>query len=100
MSKNNKQKNAPKILDRVLEFINWWDNPDKIYNKPRPVSMHELWVLSVSPNFVFKWYIEEEDFIEAANYLGEELEPGQKSIFLAIGDLKEYKIELSINEEE
>lgn len=63
-----KKEKAPEILDRIIEFFNFWNNPDDEEGEYISIKTFQLRIYDVSYDFVFKWYITEEELKEVSEF--------------------------------
>lgn len=85
------ENNAPKIINDIVEFLNFWKNPDREEGEYISIKEFQLQVYSPSIDFVFKWYVSEEDLKAASEFSGIKIE--NKTIAFSFG---EYNVELSV----
>jgi hypothetical protein len=85
-------KNEVPIIDRLVSFFKLWRNEEESdTDGSTPLKPHNLYIFEVSYDFVFKWFVSEEEMRDAAKHVGIELTEGQSRITLELG---EYLIEL------
>lgn len=82
---------TPEIINKLVEFFQFWQNPDRVEGDSLPIKEFQLQVYSPSYNFVFKWYVDKNDFEEAAKFIGTKLKKSQRTLQMSIG---KYDIEL------
>lgn len=54
-------KEVPKIINDIVEFFQFWQNPDNVKGRTLPIKAFQLRVFDVSMDFVFKWYVSSEE---------------------------------------
>jgi hypothetical protein len=86
---------TPEIIDKIVAFFNFWNNPDELEDEHVPIKAHQLEIYSVSYDFVFKWYITEEELKQVSEHTGIEIEDNR--LKLGIGD---HRFELEVMSEE
>ena len=80
---------TPEIIEKILAFFNFWNNPDGSDDEYVPIKAYQLEIYSVSYNFVFKWYITEEELRQVSEHTGINIEDNR--LKLGIG---EHQLEL------
>lgn len=83
---------TPEIVTKLVDFFQFWQNPDRVEGDTLPIKEFQLQIYSPSYNFVFKWYVEKKDIEEAANFIGVKLKKNQRVLPMSLG---EYNIELA-----
>lgn len=83
---------TPEIVNKLVEFFQFWQNPDRVEGDSLPIKEFQLQIYSPSYSFVFKWYVEKKDFEEAAKFIGIKLKKSQRTLQMSLG---EYNIELA-----
>lgn len=83
------KEQAPEILENIVAFLNFWNNPDNSEEEYVPIKAFQLEVYSVSYAFAFKWYITQEELQQVSDYTDIEIEGN--CLKLGIG---EYQVEL------
>lgn len=83
---------TPEIVNKLVEFFQFWQNPDRVEGDSLPIKEFQLQIYSPSYNFVFKWYVDKKDFEEAAKFIGTKLKKSQRTLQMSLG---EYNIELA-----
>lgn len=82
---------GPEIIQKIVEFFNFWNNPDELEDEYVPIKAHQLEIYSVSYDFVFKWYVTEEELKEVSEFTGFKIDDNM--IGLSIGD---HNLELAV----
>jgi hypothetical protein len=82
---------GPEIIQKIVEFFNFWNNPDELEDEYVPIKAHQLEIYSVSYDFVFKWYVTEEELKEVSEFTGFKI--NDDMIALSIG---EHNLELAV----
>jgi len=83
---------SSKIVNKLVEFFQFWQNPDRVEGDSLPIKEFQLQIYSPSYNFVFKWYVEKEELEAAAKWIDVKLKKNQRTLPMSLG---EYNIELS-----
>ena len=89
-----KEEKAPEIVDKIIEFFNFWNNPDREEGEYTSIKTFQLRIYDVSYNFVFKWYITEEELKEVSDFTNIPIE----NDMLALG-IGEHFLELAFKSE-
>ena len=84
-------KKEPKIVKDIVEFFQYWQNPDRVEGEHLPIKEFQLQIYSVSIEFVFKWFVQESELKEVSEFTGIEIE--NNKLLLSLG---EYEIELAV----
>jgi len=82
---------GPEIIQKIVQFFNFWNNPDELEDEYVPIKAHQLEIYSVSYDFVFKWYVTEEELKEVSEFTGFNI--NDNMIALSIG---EHNLELAV----
>jgi len=85
---------TPKIVDDIVEFIKFFDNPDREEGEFKSIKEIQLRIYDVSMSFYFKWYIPYEQLKEVSEFTNVKIE--NDTLSLSLG---EYNIELSKKED-
>lgn len=83
-------KKPPKIVNDIVDFFKYWDNPDEEKGGYKSIKAFQLAIYGPSMNFVFKWVVTEEELTQVSKYTKIEIIDGTISMSLA-----DYNIELS-----
>lgn len=59
----------PAILKKLIDFINFWNNPKKEQGESFSLSVHALRIYDVSYDFWFKWIVSDDELKEVSNFL-------------------------------
>jgi hypothetical protein len=78
------KEKSPKILDRIIEFFNFWNNPDDEKGEYTSIKTFQLRIYDVSYDFVFKWYITEQELKEVSEFTNIPIK--NNSLALGIGE--------------
>lgn len=85
------KKDEP-IVERIVNFFKLWSNEAETDKDGcRPFKEFQFYPFEVSYDFVFKWFVSEQEMKDVAKYIGIKLRKGQKKLTLTLG---EYDIEL------
>ncbi len=84
------EKQPPKIVDSIVEFFKFWQNPDGVKEDYLPIKEFQLRIFDVSMDFIFKWYVSVDELKEASDFT--EVKIVDNVLSLSLG---EYSIELS-----
>lgn len=79
----------PKIVKKLVEFFQQWEDPENKGGEYKAILPHHLLIHTVSTVFVFKWIVSKEELKDAAQFLGMEIV--DNVLYLTIG---EYEVEL------
>ena len=88
------EKKAPEIVNRIIEFFNFWNNPDDEEGEYTSIKEFQLRIYDVSYYFAFKWYITKEELQEVSDFTDIPIENNM----LALG-IGEHFLELAIKSE-
>ena len=83
-------KKIPKIVNDIVEFFKYWDNPEKEKGEYKSIKVFQLTIYVPSVNFIFKWIVSDEELKQASDYTG--IEIVDDTLYLSLAD---YNIELS-----
>ena len=83
------KKKIPEIVNTIVDFFKFWQNPDGIDEEYLPIKTFQLRIYDVSMNFIFKWVISEIELKEVSEFTEVEVINGMLSLSLG-----EYNIEL------
>lgn len=86
----SEEKEVPKIVNEIVEFFKYWDNPDEEKGEYKSIKAFQLAIYGVSMNFIFKWIISNEELKQVSDYTGIEIIDDTMQLSLA-----DYNIELS-----
>lgn len=87
-------KEAPEIIDKIVDFFNFWNNPDNEKTEHTSIKEFQLRIYDVSYDFVFKWYITKEELKQVSDFTKIPIENN----ILALG-IGEHSLELAIKSE-
>ena len=88
------EKKAPEIIDKIVEFFNFWNNPDREEGQHISIKEFQLRIYDISYDFVFRWYITREELKEVSDFT--EIPIENNMLALGIGD---HFLELAIKSE-
>ena len=88
------EEKAPEIINKIIEFFNFWNNPDNEEGEYTSIKTFQLRIYDVSYDFVFKWYITEKELKEVSDFTNIPIE--NNSLALGIG---EHFLELAFKSE-
>ena len=83
---------CPKIVNKLVDFFQFWQNPERVDGDTLPIKEFQLQIYSPSYNFIFKWYVEKEELEAAAKWIDVKLKKNQRTLPMSLG---EYNIELA-----
>ncbi len=86
----SEEKEIPKIVSDIVEFFQYWDNPDEEKGGYKSIKAFQLAIYGPSMNFIFKWVVSNEELKQASDYTG--IEIVDDTLGLSLSD---YNIELS-----
>lgn len=86
----SEEKKVPKIVNDIVEFFKYWDNPDEEKGEYKSIKGFQLAIYGPSMNFVFKWLVTDEELKQVSEYT--EIDIVDCTLCLSLGD---YNIELS-----
>jgi hypothetical protein len=89
-----KEEKAPEIVDKIVDFFNFWDNPDNEKTEHISIKEFQLRIYDVSYDFVFRWYITKEELKQVSDFTKIPIENNM----LALG-ISEHSLELAIKSE-
>lgn len=58
------EKEAPRVIQAVLDYIESYNNPDRIKGNSLPIKSYHLNCYDVSFDFMFKWVIKQTEMDE------------------------------------
>ena len=82
---------TPEIVEKLVDFFQFWQNPDRLESDSFPIKEFQLQIYSPSIDFIFKWRVKKEDVIAAAKFIDVKLKKNQRILPMSLG---EYNIEL------
>jgi hypothetical protein len=85
------EEKAPEIINKIVEFFNFWSNPDDEKGEYKSIKEFQLRIYDVSCEFVFKWYITEKELQEVSDFIGNPIENNMLSL-----GISEYFLELAV----
>jgi len=85
------EEKAPEIIDKIVDFFNFWSNPDNEEGEHVSIKQFQLRIYDVSYDFVFKWYITEKELKEVSDFTNIPIQ----NDMLALG-IGEYFLELAV----
>lgn len=88
----SEEKVIPKIVNDIVDFFKYWDNPDEEKTEYKSIKAFQLAIYGPSMNFIFKWIVSNEELKQVSDYTGIEID--NDMVGLSLG---EYNIELSAN---
>jgi len=88
----SEEKVIPKIVNDIVEFFKYWDNPDEEKTEYKSIKAFQLAIYGPSMNFIFKWSVSNEELKQVSDYTGFEIDNDMVGFSLG-----EYNIELSAN---
>lgn len=88
------EEKAPEIVDKIVEFFNFWNNPDHEEGEHISIKEFQLRIYDVSYDFVFRWYITKEELKEVSDFTKIPIE----NDMLALG-ISDHSLELAIRPE-
>lgn len=68
VNQNKVEEEAPEIIQRIVEFFNFWNNPDGEKGQYISIKDFQIRVYFVSDDFVFKWYVTKEELKQVSDF--------------------------------
>ncbi len=84
------KKSTPKIINDLIDFFKYWDNPDNEKDEYKSIKMFQTSIYIPSNNFIFKWIITKDEMKQVSEYM--KMENVNDVIWLSLCG---YNIELS-----
>lgn len=85
------KKIVPDIVKRIVDFINFWNNPNRETGKYKSIEEFQLQIYSVSTDFAFKWWVSRQELLEVSKFIGESV--SDNKLTLSIGN---FTVELEL----